>query len=83
MECFKCHSKNVVRNVRIMDRGHYSGDAGDLALVVEENPDALFFKGVHQIPLLAHVCGECGYAEFYVKDPAAFLEAVRKAPAVH
>ena len=67
--CPKCSSKKIVPRVRVMDRGHYSGDAGDLALVIYENPEALIFKGTHEGALYAQVCGECGYTELYLDNP--------------
>jgi hypothetical protein len=42
--CPKCGSSEVVRDVRILDRGHGSADAGDLSAVVYGNPQAWIFK---------------------------------------
>ena len=79
-ECLKCSSSNVIRNARLMDRGHANGDAGDLTLVIYEEPEAWFFPGAHKFPLKAYVCGDCGYTELYASEPAALLEASRKVP---
>ena len=72
--CSKCKSEKVVPKARVMDRGHYSGDAGNLALVVYENPDALIFKGSHKGELYARVCGDCGYTEMYLENPQELYE---------
>ncbi|MBS1830171.1 MAG: hypothetical protein JST93_33025 [Acidobacteria bacterium] len=68
-QCFKCKSEKIIPQVRVMDRGHYSGDAGDLSVVSYEDPDALVFKGAKRSSLYARICGECGYAELYVENP--------------
>lgn len=57
-----------------MDRGHYSGDAGDLNLVVYANPDAMIFKGGLNSSLYARVCGDCGYTELFVENPAELYD---------
>ena len=75
--CPKCGSSEVVRDVRIMDRGHGSADAGDLSAVVYGNPQAWIFKGKVRIELSACVCSGCGYTELYASNPAALLEASR------
>jgi hypothetical protein len=61
-----------------MDRGHYSGDAGDLTAVTYESPDALFFKGAHKGSLYAKVCGACGYAELYVENHRELYETQKR-----
>lgn len=77
--CTKCGSSEVLRDVRIMDRGHGSADAGNLSAVVYGNPAAWIFKGKVRIELTACVCGSCGYAELYAVDPPAMLAAARAA----
>jgi predicted nucleic-acid-binding Zn-ribbon protein len=72
--CAKCKSEKVVPKVRIMDRGHYSGDAGNLTLVIYENPEAFLFKGSHEGTLYAQVCGDCGYTELYLDDPSKIYD---------
>ena len=72
--CAKCQSEKVAPNVRIMDRGHYSGDAGDLSVVTYEDPDALLFKGTKRTALYARICGDCGYTELYVENPREVYE---------
>lgn len=68
--CPKCKSENIIRNVRVMDRDHYSGDSGaSLSLVVYENPDAMIFKGAHEGSLSAWVCGECGFTQLFLDNP--------------
>jgi hypothetical protein len=82
--CAKCQAAKVMPKVRIMDRGHYSGDAGDLALVLYEDPEALLFKGTHEGSLFARVCGACGYVELYLEKPqelyAVYEEVKNKQP---
>ena len=77
--CPKCGSSEVVSDLRVMDRGHGSADAGDLSAVVYGNPEAWVFKNKVRVQLSACVCGACGYTELYAADPAAMLAAVRAA----
>lgn len=79
--CVKCKSEKIVPAARIMDRGHYSGDAGNLSLVVYEDPDALLFKGSHEGSLFGRVCGECGYTELYLENPQELYEIYQDATA--
>ena len=73
--CPKCGSSEIVRDLRIMDRGHGSADAGDLSAVVYGDPQAWIFKGKVRIELSACVCGGCGYTELYASDPSALRAA--------
>jgi hypothetical protein len=77
--CPKCNSTKIIPGCRIMDRGHYSGDAGDLTVVFYDNPNALIFKGTHQGTLYAQICGDCGFTEMFLEDAqevyAAYLES--------
>lgn len=67
--CSKCQSDKVIPQICIMDRGHYSTDAGDLTLVLYEDPEAMFFKGKHDGLMYARACGNCGYVELFLKNP--------------
>ena len=79
--CAKCGSKDVADGIRLMDRGHGSADAGDLAARAQAHPRAWLFKGSVRSPLVARVCGACGFVELYVEDPRAIVEAARKGQA--
>ena len=70
MTCPKCGSSNIMSGVKIVDRYHLAGLEQNLSLKVEEEPNALVFKGSLEKPLRAQVCGGCGFTEFYVSDPA-------------
>lgn len=77
--CPKCGSPEVVRDVRVVDRGHGNADAGDLSVAVYSNPQAWLFKGKVTTALTACVCAECGYTEMYAANPQA-LAAVAPVP---
>ena len=79
LTCPKCNSEKIVPRVRIMDRGHGSGDAGDLTVVFYDNPEALIFRGAHKGALFAQICGECGYTEMFLENPQDFHAAYLKA----
>jgi hypothetical protein len=76
--CAKCGSDRVVTRVRIMDRGHYGADSGDLSAVVYAEPNAMMFKGAQRHDLSARVCGSCGFTELYLSDPHGFFETYQK-----
>ena len=81
LQCAKCGSDRMVPRVRVMDRGQYSADAGELTVVAYGRPDALVFKKPHKNSLWAKVCGACGFTELYVEDPGeiyAVYEASRQ-----
>ena len=76
--CAKCGSKDMTDGIRLMDRGHGSADAGDLAARAQTHPRAWLFKGNVRSPLVARVCGACGFVELYVEDPRAIVDAARR-----
>jgi hypothetical protein len=63
-----CQSTRVIPGVRVVDN---AGDQGKRALqvVVEGQPDALFFKDRLYGQLVADVCGACGHASLRVLNP--------------
>lgn len=79
--CSKCKSSKVIPNVRIIDRADYNATT-DLTVHVYENPEAWIFKGASSGKLNAWICGDCGYVEAYVENPAelysAYLESKSK-----
>lgn len=74
--CPKCGSSEVVRDVRVMDRGDA---AGDLSAAVYASPRAWFFKDKVTTELSAYVCAGCGYTELYAANPAALARAASAA----
>lgn len=74
LQCTKCKSEKMIPRVRVMDRGHGSGDAGDLSVVTYKTPYAFFFQGAEKMPLYARACGQCGYVELYAENPRELYE---------
>jgi hypothetical protein len=66
-QCTSCGSKRILRNVRIVDRGHGNA-AQDLSVEIYEHPDALIFKGTHKGALQATICGDCGHTDLTVTN---------------
>lgn len=79
--CPKCTSAEIVRDVRVIDRGEASLDAGDLNVGIHTKPRAWLFKGTVTTSLSACVCAGCGYTELYAADPRALAEAAATAAA--
>lgn len=66
--CEKCGSDKIIPEVNIFDRGDYSVE-GQLNIGLEENPEALFFRESFRTGMAAKVCGDCGFIEFYARNP--------------
>jgi predicted nucleic-acid-binding Zn-ribbon protein len=75
--CPKCQSAKIIPNVRIILDRNYNV-VGDLSVEIYENPDALFFKGAHQGKLQARICGQCGYTELCLENPAQLFAAYQR-----
>jgi len=58
----------------VIDRGHFGADSGNVQVGAARRPRKLFSlqekDDVH-----ARVCGECGFTELFVDDPAAIYAA--------
>ena len=65
--CSKCGSEKLMSGMDVKSYGDHSAQVG-VFVTVDENPDAMFFKGQHQGSIRATVCGACGYAELYVDN---------------
>ena len=74
LACAKCGSTQIVPQARILDHGD-GNVAREAQVGVYRKPDAMFFKGHVKVQLFAKVCGECGFTEFYAKDPTTLYEA--------
>jgi predicted nucleic-acid-binding Zn-ribbon protein len=76
--CPKCGSTEIIPDVRIIDHGHSNTEL-DLSATVYSRPEAWIFRGPVTHRFRAHVCGSCGYTEFYVEDPKGLLAAAKQA----
>ena len=74
--CIKCGSSDIVLRARVMDRAQYG--EYDLRVRVDADPNAFVFTGTERSTLDAHVCGRCGYTEFYATYPGDLLAAWRR-----
>lgn len=66
--CAKCHSEKIIPNATVIDRGDYSIE-DEFSVAVDERPDALMFKKRMRSDVIAKVCGDCSYVEFFAKEP--------------
>lgn len=73
--CMKCGSNNIIPRVPVIDRG---SRYFPLSAMIIEKPDAMIFTHAHTFPISAWVCGECGYAEFYVEDAKGLKESYQR-----
>jgi predicted nucleic-acid-binding Zn-ribbon protein len=76
--CPKCQSSEIIPGVRVIDHTHLNQPL-DLSATVYTNPDAVVFKGAISHRFNAHVCGACGYTEFYVENPQELLAQAKNA----
>ena len=74
VRCSKCGSDDQIPDVHI----HGGFHARSLKVEIVEKPKAWLDKGIHEGILTATVCGQCGFTELYVKNPAELLKAYRK-----
>ena len=72
--CLKCGSDKQIPGVHV----HGGFHARSLKVEIVENPEAWLDKGVHEDVLTATVCGQCGFTELYVKNPAELVKAYRQ-----
>jgi predicted nucleic-acid-binding Zn-ribbon protein len=77
--CPKCGSAEIVREVRVIDRGHGNADSGNINVGVYTKPEAWLFKGKVATDLTAYVCAQCGFTELYATDPRALADAAAQA----
>lgn len=81
MKCLQCRSERIVKNVRMADYAHGGAENG-AKLVAYRKPDATFFRGAVQFPLIANVCTECGFVMLSVSAyHAKRIEAMHKGTA--
>jgi predicted nucleic-acid-binding Zn-ribbon protein len=74
--CPKCGSEDRIPDVHV----HGGFHARSLKVEIVEKPEAWFdkSKGIHEGVLTATICGRCGFAELYIKNPEELLEAYRQ-----
>ena len=65
MKCTQCNSTDIVKGIRVVDRGE-DNSKGDMHLEVWLKPDAIFRVNAVSAKVLANVCGECGNVMFSV-----------------
>ncbi|MEM7037917.1 MAG: hypothetical protein AAF570_13120 [Bacteroidota bacterium] len=69
--CPKCQSDKIIPDVRIMDEGQYSNK--NLRIKIDggtegEGPKRMYMR------LRAWICGNCGFAETYVRNQGELWE---------
>lgn len=76
-KCIHCGSDRIVPNVTV------HGEQ-ELALGVMADPGAILFKGWESTTLTARVCGNCGFTQFFAKNPAlvwsVYQQSLKNAP---
>lgn len=78
--CSKCQSEKIMPRVRVEVGAAYASVGGVIA-VVDENPEAMLMKGSHEGAMYARLCGECGFAEFFVENPRELYEVYKRSQA--
>jgi len=72
--CAKCHSVKIIPDAMVIDRADYSVE-DEFSVAVDEKPDALMFKQRIRSDVSATVCGDCGFTEFFAKEPQKLYSA--------
>jgi len=77
MKCLQCESDDVLRNLRVVDRGDYNVKS-DLKLEVESRPEAMIFRGTEAAAIKANVCCQCGFVMMSIaRSKAQLLKKVK------
>ena len=76
--CPRCNSTRIVQKARLVDRGRYSGDAGNLQAGVERRPDAWIRKDLVATDIDMRFCGDCGYVELYIEAHEQLYKAYQE-----
>jgi predicted nucleic-acid-binding Zn-ribbon protein len=78
MTCLKCGSHKILPDVPVVSSVDKLS-AVPVSALAYDKPDAWILKEPAPHRFLARVCGECGFAEFYVKNPLALAATIRGA----
>ena len=70
--CPKCQGTSILANISLRDEFHNGFDS---QVAVNPTPSA-FFRVLVNSKIRAWVCEGCGYAEFYVAEPAKLGKAI-------
>ncbi len=79
--CPKCEGTSILANIGLMDHHAEHGTSLDTKAAVSTTPNAMFFPTIVTSKIRAWVCESCGYAEFYVAEPAKLGKAIDRATA--
>jgi predicted nucleic-acid-binding Zn-ribbon protein len=75
--CPKCQGTSILANISLKDEFHNGFDS---QVAVNPTPGT-FFRVLVTSKIRAWVCEGCGYAEFYVAEPAKLGKAIDRAMA--
>ena len=76
--CPKCQGTSILANISLRDARDGTFDS---QVAVNSTPGTVFFPGMVTSKIRAWVCEGCGYAEFYVAEPAKLGKAIDRAMA--
>lgn len=77
MICSKRGSTEILSGVPI-GSGVDNLSAVPVSALAYRTPDARFFKGPASHPVLARICGACGFAELYLQGPKGLAAMVKR-----
>jgi predicted nucleic-acid-binding Zn-ribbon protein len=77
MTCAKCGSTEILPDIPVVSGVDRLAEYPISALAYLK-PEARWSKGAALHPLLARVCGTCGFAELYVKAPQGLAAIVKR-----
>ena len=67
-KCPECESERIIKDALALDRGDYNANVG-FQVAVDEKPEAFMFKQRITSTTNVEICGDCGYIQFYAKNP--------------
>ena len=75
--CPKCGSSESLSEVPVVASVD-NLSAVPVSALAYNKPDARVFKGPVPHRFLARICGDCGFAEFYVENPKSLLATIKQ-----
>ena len=76
--CPKCQGSRILANISLRDARDGTFDS---QVAVNSTSGTVFFPAMVTSKIRAWVCESCGYAEFYVAEPAKLGKAIDRATA--
>ena len=76
--CARCGGDRIIADARVEDRVTVDRRVALEVMIGYRKASALLPDKPQRFPILAKICGSCGFAEMYVADPEKMWRASKK-----